>query len=80
MRRGEFREDLYYRLGVFEIALPPLRDRPEDILELADAFLEEIGATVGRPAAGIYAMRRSSCWPTPGPATSASCATRLNGR
>jgi transcriptional regulator with GAF, ATPase, and Fis domain len=53
MQRGEFREDLYYRLGVFEIALPPLRDRIDDILELADAFLAEIGETVGRPAAGI---------------------------
>jgi transcriptional regulator with GAF, ATPase, and Fis domain len=53
MERGEFREDLYYRLGVFEIALPPLRTRPDDILELADAFLAEIGETVGRPAAGI---------------------------
>ena len=50
---GQFREDLYYRLGVFEIHLPPLRERPEDILVLAEAFLEEIGRGIGRPAAGI---------------------------
>jgi len=53
MQRGEFREDLYYRLGVFEISLPPLRERLDDVLELADAFLAEIGENVGRPAAGI---------------------------
>jgi transcriptional regulator with PAS, ATPase and Fis domain len=53
MERGEFREDLYYRLGVFEIPLPPLRDRLDDVLELADTFLAEIGESVGRPAAGM---------------------------
>ena len=53
MARGEFREDLYYRLRVFEIQLPALRERREDILPLAEAFLEEIGPAVGRPAAGI---------------------------
>jgi transcriptional regulator with GAF, ATPase, and Fis domain len=51
--RGDFREDLYYRLNVFEIRIPALRERPEDILPLAESFLEELGAAMGRPAAGI---------------------------
>jgi transcriptional regulator with GAF, ATPase, and Fis domain len=53
LARGQFREDLYYRLRVFEIRLPPLRERREDILPLANAFIEEIGPAVGRLAAGI---------------------------
>jgi transcriptional regulator with GAF, ATPase, and Fis domain len=53
VERGTLREDLYYRLSVFEIGLPPLRDRREDILLLAEAFLKEVGSGVGRPAAGI---------------------------
>src|SRR5215467_13570912 len=40
MARGEFREDLYYRLNVVEISIPPLRDRKEEILVLAERFLE----------------------------------------
>src|SRR6266850_1665811 len=52
MQRGEFREDLFYRLQVFEIRLPPLRERPDDILALSEAFLEEIGRSFGRPRPG----------------------------
>ena len=68
MERGAFREDLYYRLGVFEIELPPLRERADDVLELADLFLREIGETVGRPAIGIEreARRELLAYPWPG--------------
>ena len=48
IRDGEFREDLYYRLGVVTIDLPPLRERPDDVLPLAQHFLDGFIAKAGR--------------------------------
>jgi transcriptional regulator with GAF, ATPase, and Fis domain len=49
VERGTFREDLFYRLEVFDIQLPPLRDRISDVPLFADEFLEEFGRSMGRP-------------------------------
>src|SRR6267378_1798668 len=55
VEQGTFRDDLYYRLQVFEIAIPPLRNRKSDVLPLADAFLQDISRSFGRPPAGLTA-------------------------
>jgi transcriptional regulator with PAS, ATPase and Fis domain len=67
VERGDFREDLFYRLGVFDIQIPPLRERPSDIVPLAESFLQEIGRSLGRPPAGLTREARHALlryeWP-----------------
>jgi len=53
VKRGRFREDLYYRLNVLTISLPPLRQRPEDIPYLCRNFLERFNAKMGKSVEGI---------------------------
>ncbi len=55
---GTFREDLYYRLSVFPIKVPPLRERPEDIPLLAEHFLRRFNASVGKNITDISPQAR----------------------
>jgi DNA-binding NtrC family response regulator len=67
VREGKFREDLYWRLNVFTIAIPALRERTEDIPALSEHFLGRFAQAMGRPpmrvsAEALEALRRHS-WP-----------------
>jgi transcriptional regulator with PAS, ATPase and Fis domain len=53
VEEGKFREDLFYRLQVFDIELPPLRERMNDVPLLAEQFLEELGQSMGRSPARL---------------------------
>jgi DNA-binding NtrC family response regulator len=49
MNSGRFRRDLFYRVGVVELTIPPLRDRPDDIRELARRYAKQFATRLGRP-------------------------------
>jgi two-component system repressor protein LuxO len=67
VREGRFREDLYYRLHVIPIVLPPLRERGEDILRIAEAFLARFATEEGRRFRGLAPDARAALlahgWP-----------------
>jgi PAS domain S-box-containing protein len=68
VREGKFREDLYYRLNVFPIRIPPLRERREDIPMLTWHFLRDLGGRMGREIETVRASTMNSfeCYSWPG--------------
>ena len=68
IRDGQFREDLYHRLNVFPIAIPPLRERTEDVPLLVWAFVKELGARMGKAVdtIGRKTMEDMQRYPWPG--------------
>lgn len=65
---GKFRQDLYYRLRGFELRIPPLRERPEDIPPLVAHMIDKYARVASRQVAGVTpdAMARLCAWPFPG--------------
>ena len=68
VRSGGFREDLFYRLKVIELVVPPLRERPDDVARLVECFLDRHAARLDRPRPSIAqdALAALSVQPWPG--------------
>jgi len=68
VRKGEFRQDLFFRLNVLEIELPPLADRPEDLPLLVEHFVRAHRATTGKPIVSLSpkALEKLVAYPFPG--------------
>jgi transcriptional regulator with GAF, ATPase, and Fis domain len=68
VRKGRFREDLYYRLNIFPITVPPLRQRKEDVPLLVQAFIEQYSRKLGKQITSIQkeTMKALQDYPWPG--------------
>jgi two-component system NtrC family response regulator len=67
LAEGRFREDLYYRIGVVTLSMPPLRDREDDVVMIAETFARRYAADAGRKLTGFakdaVAAMRAHAWP-----------------